>query len=407
MWPDTLRLALPCQPPRSRTLDAAAPLQARTLPSLAAVDAAGWSAALPHDAEGWDYLTACEAGPPPGMQLAAVAVRHGHALAAAAPLFALNYRLDTPLQGGPLGRLANALTQRAPRLLEWRMLGVGSPFTERCPLALDPRLAPADQSAALAALIGEVEAEAARRGAGLVAFKDVSAPTPEIVPDALRRAGYFPVESLPLAVLDLADCPTEAAYLETLSRATRKDLKRKMKSAGAVTISHVCAIDGLEDEIRALYEETQAQSLLRYNDFEELPADYFQWVSQALKQRAIFVCYRVDGVLAAFNLLFVEHDRVIDKFLGMRYPLAREHNLYALSWMHNVRFCQSIGRRYLQSGQTAYAAKLRYGSGLVPSVHYVKHRNGLLHTLLRKAAPLLAFPRWDPDLKAHRAGTPS
>ncbi len=399
-WPETLRLSSPHM--------AAAPavpapaFQGRTLPGISAIDRAAWTAALPRDAEGWAYLAACEAAPPPGMALRAVAVRDPRGFAAGAPLFALNYRLDTPLQGGPLEALCNALHRRLPRLLEWRMLGVGSPFTEHCRVAVHPRLTDAERGAALAALVAEVEAEAARGGAGLVAYKDVSATRAPGLGEVLTGRGYFPVESLPLAVLDLAECPDEESYLARLSKATRKDLRRKMKGAGSVTVSQHCAITGMEHEFAALYAETQAQSALRYNDFEDLPADYFQWVSQTLKERAIFVCYRVDGVLAAFNLLFVEHDRVIDKFLGMRYPLARDHDLYAVSWMYNVRLCQSIGRRYLQSGQTAYASKLRFGSDLVPSVHYVKHRNPLLHALLRQATPLLAFPRWDPDLKAHR-----
>lgn len=402
MWPDTLRLSTP-PAVSARESEPVPALQARALPGMAAIDRAGWTAALPRDAESWAYLAACEAGPPPGMELRAVAVRDPRGFAAGAPLFALNYRLDTPLQGGPLENICNALARRMPRLLEWRMLGVGSPFTEHCPVAVHPRLSDAERATALSALIGEVEAEAARRGAGLVAFKDISTDRAPGLTAALAAGRYFPVESLPLAVLDLAEHPDEESYLAGLSKSTRKDLRRKMKGAGSVTVSQHCAITGMEHEFAALYAETQAQSALRYNDFEDLPADYFQWVSHTLKERAIFVCYRVDGVLAAFNLLFVEHDRVIDKFLGMRYPLAREHDLYAISWMYNVRLCQSIGRRYLQTGQTAYASKLRFGSDLVPSVHYVKHRNPLLHGLLRQAAPLLAFPRWDPDLKAHRA----
>ncbi len=402
MWPDTLRLSTP-PAVSARESEPAPALQTRALPGMAAIDRAGWTAALPRDAEGWAYLAACEAGPPPGMELRAVAVRDPRGFAAGAPLFALNYRLDTPLQGGPLERVCNALARRLPRLLEWRMLGVGSPFTEHCPVAVHPRLTRGERETALAALIGEVEAEAVRRGAGLVAFKDISAARAPGLTEALAARRYFPVESLPLAVLDLAEYPDAESYLAGLSKATRKDLRRKMKGSGSVTVSQHCAITGMEHEFAALYAETQAQSALRYNAFEDLPADYFQWVSQTLKERAIFVCYRVNGVLAAFNLLFVEHDRVIDKFLGMRYPLAREHDLYAISWMYNVRLCQSIGRRYLQTGQTAYASKLRFGSGLVPSVHYVKHRNPLLHGALRQAAPMLAFPRWDPDLKAHRA----
>ena len=119
----------------------------------------------------------------------------------------------------------------------------------------------------------------------------------------------------------------------------------------------------------------------------------------------MFQLYWVGDRLAAFNLLLVGADRVIDKFLGMAYPLAREHNLYVVSWMENVRFCREIGKPLLQTGQTAYASKLRMGSRLVPSAIYAKHTNGLLNRGLAAVAPWLALDRWDPDLREARAGS--
>lgn len=365
---------------------------------MAAIDGAAWRAARGAEAEGWAYLCACEGAPPPAMTLAAVRVAAAGRLMAAAPLFALSYRLDTPLQGGRLGALCAAVARWAPGLVEWRMLGVGSPFTDACPLAMDPRLDAAGRAAAVGALADAVEAEAARRRASLVAFKDLAPETEARVGADLAALGYVRIESLPAAVLDLAGAADLDAYLARLSRATRRDLKRKMKGAPRVAVEWRSTIAGLEAEIRALYDATRARSAVRYGDFEELPEGYFERVSAALPGDAVFACYRIDGTLAAFNLLLVEADRVIDKFLGMLYPLGPDHDLYALSWLENVRFCQRIGRRRLQSGQTAYAAKLRFGSRLEPRAHYVKHRNRLIHALVRRAAPLLAYPRWDPDL---------
>ncbi|MFG1431965.1 GNAT family N-acetyltransferase [Xanthobacter sp. V2C-8] len=365
---------------------------------MSAICPKAWRAARPPESEGWAYLAACEAAPMAAMELAAARVEDAGGLRAAAPLFALSYRLDTPIQSGRLGAVAEAIFQRAPRLLEWRMLGVGSAFTDACPIALDPRLDAAGRAAALAALIRAVEAEAARRGAGLVAFKDVAPREAALAGPVLEAAGYVQVESLPVAVLDLDGCADLDAYLARLSRATRKDLRRKLKGAPRVAVEWRSSIAGLETEIAALYEATRTRSTVRYGDFEDLPEGYFARVAAAMPGEAVFALYRVDGVLAGFNLLLVEADRVIDKFLGMVYPLGPDHDLYALSWLENVRFCQRIGRRFLQTGQTAYASKLRFGSHLDPRTHFVRHRNGLLHAAVRLAAPLLSFPRWDPEL---------
>jgi hypothetical protein len=70
--------------------------------------------------------------------------------------------------------------------------------------------------------------------------------------------------------------------------------------------------------------------------------------------------------------------------------------------MTNVRYCLAHGIGQLQSGQTAYASKLRFGSRLVPSVIYFRHRQGMLNWVLRSVSPYFAFDRHDPDLKAHR-----
>ena len=118
--------------------------------------------------------------------------------------------------------------------------------------------------------------------------------------------------------------------------------------------------------------------------------------------------YWLGDELIGFNLLFVGADRVIDKFIGMRYPLAREHNLYVLSWMTNVRFCLERGITKLQTGQTAYAAKLRLGSRLEKSWMCFKHRGRVINTVFRTFGPLIAFDRripiWLPSPRNNNAG---
>lgn len=368
-----------------------------------------WQACRPDDAEGWDYLVACETGTPPAFRLSAARVEAGDAFLAGAPLFGVGYRLDTPFQeetaapgGNALARVAKAALRALLRGQEWRLLAVGSPFTESCPLAFSPALDGAARTRVVNELLRTVETEARRQKAGLVAFKDISPSDMQRIGPALAAAGYVALESLPHAVLDLAGVEDVEGWLARLSAATRKDLRRKLKRAGRVEVEWRHSLDGLEAEVHALYESTRAQSHVHYGDFEDLPEGYFANVAAALPGRVAFAFYRVDGQLAAFNMMLIEPDRVIDKFLGMAYPLAREHDLYAVSWAENVRLCLRLGRRYLQTGQTAYAAKLRYGSGLAPSTIMVKHLNPVLHTALRLAAPWFGFPRWDPDLAAYR-----
>jgi len=374
-------------------------LSARTVDSVAAVEAAAWDACLPGEAECHAYYSACEAAASAsgvGLRMAAAIVEERSRVVAVAPLFRLSYRLDTPLQGRLRG-LGEALFRRLPGLLTLKALCVGSPYAERCHLGFSPGLDAAGRAEALRLLIAALQRQAAAEGTQLVVWKDLAPAQEQEAAGPLAQAGFARLASLPVAVLDLP-FRDEAGYLASLSAATRKDIRRKLAKAGAVRIEFRSDIAGLEAQIDALYESTRARSGLDYGDLEVLPPGYFAAVARALGARAVFALYWIGPELAAFNLLLLEADRVVDKFLGMRYPLAREHNLYVVSWMANIRFCMARGIGLFQSGQTAYASKLRFGSRLVPSAIHVRHRSRPLQWALRRASPWLGFDRFDPDL---------
>ncbi|HEY7646199.1 MAG TPA: GNAT family N-acetyltransferase [Hyphomicrobiales bacterium] len=373
-------------------------LTARIVSGVGALSRAEWSQCYPQDAEGWPYYQACEMQGVPGVALAAVEVRDGAGLAAAAPIFQLSYRLDTPLQGR-LRSLADMVARRLPSLTEWRMLGVGSPYADRCHVALRPGLTGAERDAALAALVRAVESEGESRNTAVIVYKDVMGAELAALEGVLGRSRYAQIRSLPVASLDLEGTQDVEAYIATLSSATRKDIRRKRKAAGGVRVERRQNIEDLAGTIEALYEETRQHSQVHYGDFEALPPDYFRSVARCAGDQAQFMLYWVGDELAAFNLLLLGRETVIDKFLGMRYPLARLNNLYVLSWLENVRFCLETGRRWLQSGQTAYSAKLRLGSRLTASSIFARHRNPVINRLIRLAAPVAAFDRWDPDLR--------
>jgi hypothetical protein len=52
----------------------------------------------------------------------------------------------------------------------------------------------------------------------------------------------------------------------------------------------------------------------------------------------------------------------------------------------------------MQTGQTAYTTKVRYGSRLDPRWICFKHRRPFWNWVFAKAAPLVAFDKMDPEL---------
>lgn len=353
-----------------------------------------WDRCLPAESESHAYYQACTGRHP--VHPVAVSISDKGRVIAVAPVISLAYRLDTSLQGG-LRRITDWLSQWWKGLFKLELIGLGSPLAERCHIGFDPSLSLSDKQAAFALMLEAIDTYARGHGIGLITIKDISEDNRAELAPVLAHKKLHAVNSLPIAVLDVPD--STEAYLASLSPATRKDIRRKLKSASALSIEMVHDLSGLAPEIDALYEETRSQSRYDYDEMEALPQGYFAAVSEALGETAPFMLYRLDGQLIGFNLLLVERGRLIDKFIGMRYPLGPEHNLYAISWMANLDFCIRNGIGLLQTGQTAYAAKLRMGSRLVPSFIYFRHNHPLLNMLLSWAAPFLAFDRQDPDLQ--------
>jgi hypothetical protein len=367
------------------------------LPGVGAIAESDWTRLFPDDAEGWAYYRAVEGEPPEGLRFEAMVVeRDGHVVAAA-PVFHAIYRLDTPLQGR-LRPLGDWLYRVFPGVVAHPVIGFGSTMAERCHLGVDPALSPTERRDAVVALCAGLEAKARREGVRILAMKDVAETEPADIHATIAGAGFSRIAGLPVAVLDLPFADVEG-YIRSLSANMRSALRRKLKTAGAVQIEIVSSIDGIEDEIYRLYEATRANSSVDYGDFEQLSPSYFRHVVTALgPDRCAIILARVDGRLLAMQLCFLERERVIFKFWGMRYPEGREHNLYFIAWVEGVRLALSRGAKTYQSGQTAYTQKAKLGSRLVPVWIYFRHRWPLVNRIFRLAAPHLAFDKMDPEL---------
>jgi predicted N-acyltransferase len=184
--------------------------------------------------------------------------------------------------------------------------------------------------------------------------------------------------------IDFADLD---GYLARLSHATRRDMRRKLKSLAELRIEVVHDLAGLEPRIAELYRQTRARSDLQ---FEDLTAAYFTGVLARMGERALCVLYWAGDDLVGFNLLLQDGTTLLDKFFCMETERGPGLNLYFVSWFTNVRLCLERGLGRYQSGQAGYETKLRLGSRLVGADMYFHHRRPLVNRALQWAAPLLA-----------------
>jgi hypothetical protein len=90
----------------------------------------------------------------------------------------------------------------------------------------------------------------------------------------------------------------------------------------------------------------------------------------------------VQEELMAFNLLFIKQEEMVDKYFCMDYEPGSKYNLYALSWLENVRTCVERKIPFYYAGQGAEETKAHLGASFIPSYILFKHRWQVFDRLL-------------------------
>lgn len=358
--------------------------EAKRFDSITAIGREAWNACFSGALEDYDYLLAVENAHIKGFEHCYYAVMEAGISLAVAPAFVTDYDLATTAEGAVRTMLL-AIKRFVPLTLKLACLG--STATEHCPIGFHPSLDSATKQALFSTLIAFFEHDTKQRGIHLLALKDVSNEDNSACAALLRKAKFHPVTGMPSA-LSNASFPSIDGYLATLSAATRKDMRRKLKKRNDIRIDYRRNIDDCIDAVYAMYLETKARS---DTQFEELTRDYFTGVLKHMGERALCSLYYAGEQLIGANLMLVNRERLLDKFFCMYTDAGQDYNLYFVSWLANMQYCIDHGIPFYQSGQAGYETKLRLGSDFLANWMYFKHRNPIINALLKLAAPLLAF----------------
>jgi predicted N-acyltransferase len=211
----------------------------------------------------------------------------------------------------------------------------------------------------------------------------------KLVREAAQR-GFMQVRGQALAYLPI-DFRSVEEYLSRLSPGRRKDLRRKMKTREALEIEIVRTGDQrfadrrLRDEFYSLSLEVFRQSEVH---FDLLSADFFAALLRNRAAEGVVFCYRSGQRLAGYNICFIHQGRLVDKYIGFHYPLARELNLYFISWMVNLEFALENRLSMYISGWTDPEVKAALGARFTFTRHLVRVKNPLLRAVL---SPLRHF----------------
>jgi hypothetical protein len=202
---------------------------------------------------------------------------------------------------------------------------------------------------------------------------------------ACRARGFVALEGQALAYVPIDFASTDE-FLMRRSHARRKNLRRKLKAAAGLRIEEIHSGDDAFSSgpllacLYELYKNVYDQSEIH---FDLLTEPFFRSVLLDATIGGIIFLYYDGEALIGFNLCFREKAMLIDKYIGLVYPQARDHNLYAVSWFHNIEYALAHGLRYYVAGWTDPEVKRELGAEFTFTKHMVCVRNPFLRGLLR------------------------
>jgi hypothetical protein len=112
----------------------------------------------------------------------------------------------------------------------------------------------------------------------------------------------------------------------------------------------------------------------------------------------LMLCWQ-DEELLSFQLFLVGHKRVLAKQIGMKYPQARELNLYFVNWLKLIEFAIEHRIPCVEMGATTYATKILFGGYLERRWLHFRFRSGLWNRVVDPLVPLFDFEKNDPELQ--------
>src|SRR6266699_7190992 len=294
---------------------------------------------------------------------------------------------------GKIRSVVEIIRKIFPRFLTMRVLMVGCAAGTGDLGACDEK----DEAWVANALLASLRTYARQNRASLIVLKDFPANYRSAL-ETFALNDYVRIPSMPMTRLALG-YENWDEYFRTLSKATRKDLRRKFRTAdraAKIEMEVVTEIAPFIDEIYPLYLAVHERSPLK---FETLTKQYFDAIAQRMPERARFFIWRQSGKFVAFSFCLVCGDAIYDECIGLDYRVALDLHLYFYTLRDIISWALQQGLKFYYSNPLNYEPKLHLDCELVPLDLYVMHTNPLLNPIFRRVIKYLGPTRHDPVLK--------
>jgi len=218
----------------------------------------------------------------------------------------------------------------------------------------------------------------------------------------LRSHGFTRVPSLPMTRLNIDYAGFEEYLQKALSKATRKNLRRKFRTVeeaeakdGKIECEVLQDITPLVGELHPLYMQVYNRSKLH---FEKLTPEFMCRLGCEIPDKTKFFVWRQKGKIIAFSLCMINGDELYDEYLGLDYSVALDLHLYFVTLRDIIQWAIEHKLKWYCSSALNYDPKLHLKSRLWPLDLYVTHTNPIINFFLARFLPVLEPTRNDKTL---------
>ncbi len=365
--------------------------------SIDEIAPATWASIFPSVPENYAFYKVVEESFSDEYKFYYLTICKGSQIICLVPAFVTEVALDTTIKG-PFKKLTRAIKKRLPHLFNLKVFICGSPLSGGKLGVIGQ-----DQPEIARALNETISSLARQEKINILAFKDFHQAYTGFL-DNLSTYSFHKIRSFPSVELKI-NFRSFDDYLASLSKSTRKSLKKKFKEIDDQPLLKVEVQDNLgelADDAYQLYLNTLQKSEIQ---FEVLPRSFFEQIAARMPGEAKFFLWKLNGKLVAFDLCLVSHNQMVDEYIGLDYSVAYQYHLYFDTYRVIIRWCIENGIQSYEAGALNYEPKKRLDFVFTPQYIYAKHRNPVINIFFGLLGLVLKPENFDPVLKSVKAGS--
>jgi hypothetical protein len=312
------------------------------------------------------------------------------------PLIIVDQDLGTTSTGSLAATLKTA-RRLWPRFLRARILLAGCLVGDSRPGII----APANPQRVAGLLAEAVSSYARRQKISLVTGKDFPAAAREELSPFLA-AGYTQLAGFPPMALEFAFASFDEYMEKCLSRAMRKNLRRKLRRTDSgrdlLTLEVLNDCSSIINEIYPLYRAVARRAPVQFEIFSR---EYFLEAGKRMPERHRYFVWRHQGKAVAFSFCTIWDNAIYDNDIGFDYEVAHELSLYHRTFRDIIVWALDHGLCRYYSAPFNYDPKLHLRLTPVEVDLYVRHGSTLINALLKRIGPRFAPGKSDRALREY------